>query len=336
MSKPIGISGSRSSAILGVNPYRTNLDIWLEIMESRYPGFCEKNNFKFEPFEGNIQTDFGSAFEDAICEVVESVKGVKITDREYFLSAGVYNKNDKLWDNVITCHIDGLIVKEDETILIENKTTSAHYFYDNFSEKLNRIPLSYMCQIQHNLYLTGLKKCMMNVLIFPKRVDEFVADGWEIIKQAPDYYLLKRNEELINPSEWVYTLSEMGYLKTFIIERDDDLIKLMLEKYSTFWNENILKGIMPDVANIDDIKAIYTEPMGTVVASEQVERWVTERKLLMLEKNEIEKKIEQLKTLELEYMRQAEKEIDDDTRDKTFLMSRDGKKLSQYNGRVYR
>ena len=347
MSIPVGISGSRSAAILGVSPYRTNLDIWLEIMESREPGFCEKHGYKFEPFTGNIQTDFGSAFEDAICEIVEVTKGIKIADRERFYDAStqveVININTDTSrvsvedQSYITCHIDGMIEIDGETCLIENKTTSSHYFYDNFSEKLNRIPLNYMCQIQHNLYLTGLNKCMMNVLVFPKRVDEFVADGWSVIKQALNYYLLKKDEELINPLEWAYTLSEMGYLKTFIIERDDDLIKLMLEKYSTFWNENILKGIMPDVVNIDDIKAIYTEPKGTVVASEQVERWVSERKLLMLEKKEIETKIEQLKTLELEYMRQSDdKVIDEETRDKTFLMSRAGKKLAQYNGKVYR
>ena len=44
-SKPIGISASRSSAILGVSKYKTPLEIWLEMKEIDKPGFCKKNGY---------------------------------------------------------------------------------------------------------------------------------------------------------------------------------------------------------------------------------------------------------------------------------------------------
>ena len=328
MSIPIGISGSRSASILGVSPYKTRLEVWLEMMEIIEPGFCEKNNYKYEKFEGNDQTEFGSAFEDAICEIVGD-----ITDREKYYS-----------DGNITCHIDGLkiitdgsgVQDVDETYLVENKTTSAQYFYSSFSEKLNRVPISYICQVQHNLYLTGLQKCMMNVLVFPKTVDQMVIDGWHPY-QAQNEWLLCRNDiDIVKPITWARTLADMGYLKTFIIERDDKLIEMMLKEYSTFWNENILGGIMPDLQTLTDFKSIYREPKGTVIASEQVERWDAERKQLMAEKKDIDKRIDQIKLLLVEYMRNEDSVIDDETRDKTYLLSRDGRRLLQYDGKVIR
>lgn len=323
MSQPIGISGSRSSAILGVSPYKTRVEIWLEMMESRDPGFCERNGYKYEKFEGNDQTAFGSAFENAICEIVGGV-----TDRERYYS-----------DGNITCHIDGL----KDGMLVENKTTSAQYFYSSFSEKLNRVPISYICQVQHNLYLTGLQKCMMNVLVFPKTVDQWVSDGWTVSfdETFKEYTLFKYDkdhvlQDFVLPKVWAKALADMGYLKTFIIERDDDLIKLMLDKYATFWNENIIGGKMPDVQTLDDIKSVYQDPFGTVIATEQVERWNAERKQLMQEKKDIDKRIEQLKVLEMEYLRSNDGLIDDETRDKTFLLDRQGRKLASYDGKVMR
>jgi len=314
MSTPVAISGSRSAAILGVSDYSSTVQVWLEIMETRDPGFCERNNYKYEKFEDNDQTAFGSAFEDAICEIVGG-----ITDREKYYE-----------DGYLTCHIDGLKFigteypdgrKFIELVLVENKTTSAQYFYSSFSEKLNRIPIGYMCQIQHNLYLTGLDKCMMNVLVFPKTVDQIIVET---------------SLENIDCMKWTQVLKELGYLKTFIIERDDELIKMMLDEYSTFWNKNILGGIMPDLQTLNDFKSIYTNPKGTVIATEQVERWDAERKQLMAEKKDIDKRIDQIKLLLCDYMRKADSVIDDETREKTFLMSRDGRKLLQYDGGVVR
>lgn len=316
MSTPIAISGSRSAAILGVSDYSSTIQVWLEIMETRDPGFCERNNYKYEKFEGNDQTAFGSAFEDAICKIVGG-----ITDREKYYE-----------DGYLTCHIDGL----KDGMLVENKTTSAQYFYSSFSEKLNRVPISYICQVQHNLYLTGLQKCIMNVLVFPKTVDQMVAEGLTPHQDDFGKWYLGEWPDIVTTQTMADVLHRMGYLKTFIIERDDELIEMMLKEYSTFWNKNILGGIMPDLQTLNDFKSIYTNPKGTVIATEQVERWDAERKQLMAEKKDIDKRIDQIKLFLCDYMRKADSVIDDETREKTYLMSRDGRKLLQYDGGTVR
>jgi predicted phage-related endonuclease len=39
MPTPINISASRGAAILGLSDYQTPVQVWLQIMESRDPGF---------------------------------------------------------------------------------------------------------------------------------------------------------------------------------------------------------------------------------------------------------------------------------------------------------
>ena len=52
-SLPIGISGSRAAAIIGLSQYDTPLSIWQTIMESRNPGFNAERGYEFIPFQGN-------------------------------------------------------------------------------------------------------------------------------------------------------------------------------------------------------------------------------------------------------------------------------------------
>jgi len=53
-------------------------------------------------------------------------------------------------------------------------------------------------------------------------------------------------------------------------------------------------------------------------------------------KKDIDKRIDQIKLLLCEYMRNEDSVIDDETRDKTYLMSRDGRRLLQYDGKTIR
>jgi len=295
-------------------------------MEAREPGFCEKNGYRFEKFEGNAATKWGHAFESAVIELAETATGYKIRNREKLYTA----------DNLeyITCHIDGQYAHDE---LHEGKTTSAHYFYSNFGEPgSDRVPLEYQVQCQHELICTGAEKVILSVLVFPKRVEEWEAEGVEIILEPDGEYLILTKNISEHPIRWAQVLYDMGYFHQYTIHPDAELQQMMLEKYSLFWNENILGGKMPDVANTSDIKKIYTEPKGTVIATEQVERWNAERKQLMSEKKDIDKRIEQLKTLEQNYMRVSDSVVDEETREKTFLMSREGRKLASYDGRTMR
>lgn len=324
-STPINISGSRSSAILGLSPYQTQIDIWLTMMEEIEPGFCENNKYVLPEKPDNASIRFGNAFEDSIIMLYEEQNGVKVSDRE------------KLFiKDFLSCHVDGIV----GDILIENKTTSQYYFNDNFGEPgTDRIPMNYMCQVQHNLMCTGLSSCDLSVLVFPKRQDEFEAMGWMVEINNNIYRLVNKNMTYTKlgygvqyPSEWARTLAEMGYFHTYHIEPNEKLQSLMLQKYEQFWNVNIIGKQIPEIQTLDDIKKIYTEPKGTVVADEEIERISMERKLIQKEISEMKKNVDKLKLIEQQYLYDhAGEVIDEETREKTFLLDRAGKKLASYS-----
>lgn len=326
MSTPIAISGSRSSAILGLSPYQTQIDIWLIMMEQLEPGFCEKNKYVLPEQPDNAAIRFGNAFEDSVIMLYEEKNNVKVTDREKLFTK-----------DYLSCHVDAICGDK----LIENKTTSSFYFYDNFGEPgTDRIPMNYMCQVQHNLMCTGLKSCDLSVLVFPKRQDEFEAMGYKVLqnKEWDDaYYISNEEYEVIRIDEWARVFAQIGNFHTYHITPNEKLQSLMLKKYEQFWNVNILGKQIPEIQTLDDIKKIYTEPKGTVVADEEIERISTERKLIQKEISEMKKNIDKLKLIEQEYMYQhASEVIDDETREKTVLLDRSGKKLASYDGKVMR
>ena len=81
-SKPVGLSASRGAAILGLSKYQTSFGIWQTIMEQKKPGFNKKHGYVYEPFEGNVFTRWGTAFEDSIIELAEEKQRSEIGLRE--------------------------------------------------------------------------------------------------------------------------------------------------------------------------------------------------------------------------------------------------------------
>ncbi len=172
-SKPIGISASRASTIMGINPWSSELEVWQKIMEEVEPGFNAANNYEYPVFEETAQIRWGNAFEDAVIKLAEDKAGKKIFDREKLYK---YNK-------FITCHIDGRYqdILSDEIImtrLSEGKTTSFFYWKDNFGDPgTDKIPVQYQSQCQHQMLCTGAEKVILSVLVFPRRVDDWEAMG---------------------------------------------------------------------------------------------------------------------------------------------------------------
>lgn len=329
-STPINISASRGASILGVSSYKTAIDTWLEMMWKIDEQFCIDSKFaKPEPAD-NAAIRWGKAFESAVIELASQLSpmGYPIVDRERFYS----------YQSYITCHIDGRY--DDGSTLHEGKTTNSVSFYSNFGEPgTERVPMDYAVQTQHQLICTGAEQVDLSVLVFPKRQDEFEAMGWIVQWHEKGYYFLY-NESLqkaTTPENWAETLADMGYFFQYHITPNEKLQSLMLQKYEKFWNENIIGKQIPEIQTLDDIKKIYTEPKGTVVADEEIERISTERKLIQKEISEMKKNVDKLKLIEQQYMYDhAGEVIDDETREKTVLLDRSGKKLASYDGKVMR
>jgi putative phage-type endonuclease len=139
------IGGSDVAAILGLNRYKTAYEVWEE----------KKHNIK--TFEGNQATEWGKKLEPVIIAHFEQVNNVKVFDN----NARYISKEHEF----LGCHPDGICTINNENVLIEVKTvsTDAYKFWGN------SLPMEYYCQVQHNMYVLGLKKAKFIYLVLDSR-----------------------------------------------------------------------------------------------------------------------------------------------------------------------
>ena len=321
----IKISGSRAAAILNLSQYRSQIDVWLEIKESWDPGFIERNNYDYTPFEGNTQTLWGQAFESSVIELTEQSQSQTVYEQQK-----IYDKDN------MSCTIDGLIDIDGEPVLVEAKTTNIRYYRDNFGEPgTDRIPQGYMIQVQHNMLLTGCKSAILPVLVFPRMVTEWEAEGWEIRNYQGGIWGLyhPENHSEADPDEWAGVLKQMGYFHIYNIPANPELQNLMLEKYAEFWDNCIIGNEIPEPRDYSDIKALCPEPVGTIIADERVVRMAAEYKQISQEisnTGSLGKRKEELKVAILDYMRTAGAVEDDESKDKFILRDEQGRKLASW------
>jgi len=321
-STPIGISGSRAAAILGMSPWATPFSVWQDIMEGRTSGFNKDHKYDYEAFEGNTATRWGLAFEDAIIKLAVGRTGAVIVDRE-----GEYHSQAEGTD-FITCHIDGLydFPVTDPAVLHEGKTTTAYGFGDKWGEPgTDKIPIEYQIQVQHQMLCTGADSCIVSVLVFPKRPDDWEGEGI-----VPD-----ENNYIINDvaARWSRVLDEMGYFHQYTVPANRDLQQLMLDKYRVWWTKYVLGETPPEPANYADIRAMITEPVGTIIVDDDTARWFQEYKSIGFEigkTGNLAKRRDQLKVLILENARALESTLDDESTDKWIFRDDKGDKLGSY------
>ena len=309
--KTINISASRGAAILGFSKWKTQAQTVLEIIEQRNPGFCEKNKYELTEFEYNSAMKWGHAFESAIIELAESKTGYKIIDRERLY----------IYLDFMTCHIDGKY-ESYPLGLHEGKTTTAFNFNENFGEPgTDQVPIEYQIQCQHQMICTGAEKVILSVLVFPKRVEEWEEMGYQI--EGPDscdYKIISPDLSLnVYPESWARVLDQMGFFHQYEITANPELQKLMIEKYTDIWNNYILKEKVPEPKTYNDIKMLITEPTGTIVADEEMERLVSVYKNIKSEissSGDLAKQAEMLKVQILKYMSDQGGVIDEDSSNK--------------------
>ena len=137
----------------------------------------------------------------------------------------------------------------------------------------------------------------------------------------------------MTPIDWARVLDDMGYFHQYVITPHAELQALMLEKYRRFWEDNVLSATPPEPVNYDDIRAIYRDPVGTIVATPEVERLYAEYKNIgaeILPSGPLAKRREQIKTELVKYMADTAGITDEDSTDKWILRGQDGKKLASY------
>lgn len=337
-SKPVGISGSRAAAIIGLSQYSTPFTVWQEIMEKRQPGFNAKRGYIYEPFEGNASTEFGLAFEDAVCELTETDIGHQITNRE-----GSYKLPEIEY---VTCHIDGQINGK----LFEGKTVNHRAFGAAWGEPgTDRIPQVYAVQIQHNLMLTGFKEATMSALVFPSTVQEWEEQGWQAHhNNINGVYFLKNHEtdQIVMPSEWAEVFAQIGNFHSYHIEAKPDTHKILKELYAEFWQRHVVEEIPPDSVDYSDARRIFSEPKGTLVIGANDKIGGESVADIMREFRDITKEIgssghlakrkQFIKNQVLKFAMDKTTVADDESVEKIVFRDESGNKLGSWNGKTYR
>jgi predicted phage-related endonuclease len=313
-STPSGISGSRAAAVLGENPFKTPMGVALDIIEDIEPGWSKKNGFKYEPFTGNASTRFGNAFENDIIDISEHIGLCKINERE-----AEYRHTEHQF---ISCHIDGMY-NDIVPVIHEGKTTTTFSFRDKWGEPgTDHIPREYQIQVQHQMMLTGAKKAIVSVLVFPERPDAWEAMGID--------------SERILTDRWAWALKDMGFFHQYVVKADPVLHEYLISEYIKFWNNHILARKPPEPNCYNDIKKLLKEPKGTVVASDDIYSLASEYKGITEETSRSGKRKEALKVKIIKYMLDnAEHSIDEDSVEKIVLRDTAGHKLCQFDGKRF-
>ena len=98
-----------------------------------------------------------------------------------------------------------------------------------------------------------------------KTTDKALSDDWA--KSVPDYYIPQPTHYLaVTGYEffWVAVLIGGNRYKEYYFERDEDDIKILIERESMFWNDFVLTDIMPQVTgskvDTDALTEMYPDP----------------------------------------------------------------------------
>ena len=154
-----GIGGSDAAAVMGMNPYKSPLSVYVDKTMADLPEETV-----------NIAMECGIAFEGFVAEKFCQQTGKKVLRSNYMYRSGE--------NPFMLANIDRMIVGE--KALLECKTTS---IFNPIKFSCGDIPPTYYWQCQHYLAVTGYDVCYLAILVLSKDFHVFT---------------IPRNEEHIN------------------------------------------------------------------------------------------------------------------------------------------
>ena len=195
------IGGSDIGAILGVNPYKSIIDVYIDKTEG-------------STFKGNNATHWGHMLEGTIIkEFASRHKELQVFDAPF-----------SIVDNFLIANLDAVLRdKENGSFgVLEIKTTS---LWNKKEWEEDTIPQSYYAQVQHYLMLSGYKFAYVAVLIGGQEYKEFKVERSEedialIREKATEFYkenILKQIPPMPDGSD-----AYMDYLKKKALDVEND------------------------------------------------------------------------------------------------------------------
>lgn len=177
------IGGSDAGAIVGLNPWKSQLSVYLE-----------KTNQKENKNKDNEQMRIGRDLEEYVAKRFEESTGKKVRRNNFMM----------IKDGIFSANVDREVVGENA--VLECKTTNSFALKDWQGDS---IPVHYELQCHHYMMVGGYDRAYIAVLIGNSK---FV---W---KEIP---------------------------------RDEEMIKLLEEQESKFWNDYVLQRQMPPADGSD-------------------------------------------------------------------------------------
>lgn len=195
------IGGSDVGAILGVNPYKSIIDVYIDKTEG-------------STFKGNNATHWGHMLEGTIIkEFASRHKELQVFDAPF-----------SIVDNFLIANLDAVLRDKEngDFGVLEIKTTS---LWNKKEWEEDTIPQSYYAQVQHYLMLSGYKFAYVAVLIGGQEYKEFKVERSEedialIREKATEFYkenILKQIPPIPDGSD-----AYMDYLKKKAMDIEND------------------------------------------------------------------------------------------------------------------
>jgi putative phage-type endonuclease len=223
-ARQAGIGGSDVSAIMGLNRWKSPIDVWVEKTTSVQDE---------EPSEAAY---WGMVLEDVVAIEFQKRTGLRVRRRNSLLRHKDYP--------YMLANIDREIVSQD--VGLECKTAS-EYRKDEWSDE--EIPAEYILQCQHYMAVTGYKAWWIAILI--------------------------------GGNKFAYKL----------IERDEEIIRMLIEQEGNFWHQYVEPKVMPPVDGSEACKKalakMYPQSNGQTVALDAESRELLEQRAKLEERSDL-------------------------------------------------
>ena len=138
-----GLGGSDISSILGINKWTSAIDLWLD-----------KTNQSDKPVEVNEAMEWGTILEPVLRKHFSDITGKKVVEVKAILQHPEYE--------FMLANVDGVTTDDDGNPAILEIKTASEYKRD---EWLEGVPAYYQTQVQHYLFVTGVEKAYVSVLV---------------------------------------------------------------------------------------------------------------------------------------------------------------------------
>lgn len=137
------IGGSDISAAIGLNRWKSPFQLWAE-KTGRVDNAVKKNDYMY----------WGNVMEPILRQEFQKRTGYEVSESNYIFSSAE--------NSFLTANLDGYVHLENgEYAVLEIKTAGSYADAD----WNNGVPIEYFCQVQHYMYVTGLSKAFVVVLI---------------------------------------------------------------------------------------------------------------------------------------------------------------------------